>query len=70
MNKTLTAVAVVLLTVTALFAMADYGESDGDTTYVQGTTVRHLTTVPLRSALSLPWLRLLWYLAYFTSTTS
>ena len=44
MNKTLTAVAVVLLTVTALFAMADYGESDGDTTYVQGTTVRHLTT--------------------------
>ncbi|MGN0098041.1 MAG: leucine-rich repeat domain-containing protein, partial [Candidatus Methanomethylophilaceae archaeon] len=44
MNKTLTAVAVVLLTVTALFAMADYEESDGDTTYIQGTTVRHLTT--------------------------
>lgn len=43
MNKTMTAVAVVLLTVTALFAMADYEESDG-TTYEHGTTIRHLTT--------------------------
>lgn len=43
MNKTMTAVVVVLLTVTALFAMADYGESDGET-YEQGSTIRHLTT--------------------------
>lgn len=43
MNKTMTAVAVVLLTVTALFAMADYGESDG-ATYEHGTKIRHLTT--------------------------
>ena len=41
MNKTLTAVAVVLLTVTALFAMADGEDTDG---YSQGDTVIHLTT--------------------------
>ena len=41
MNKTLTAVAVVLLTVTALFAMADGEDADG---YSQGDTVTHLTT--------------------------